>query len=206
MDQIAVRGVDLDDVEAGVERARARRRRTRRRSSAMSADGRARAASDSSARTARRSGRPAASRRRSRRTAPPPSHGRAVLALRPACASWMPASVRCSWMKRTMRASPATCASSQMPRSCGLMRPSAVTAVASVNTSAAPPTARLPRWTKCQSFGEAVDARVLAHRRDDDAVGERQRAQRQRIEEVRHSPRLRRAHAAVERPDSSRWL
>src|SRR3990172_9290399 len=39
-----------------------------------------------------------------------------------------------------------------MPRSCGLMRPSAVTAVASVITSAAPPTARLPRCTKCQSF------------------------------------------------------
>src|SRR5947208_2949319 len=38
-----------------------------------------------------------------------------------------------------------------MPRSCGLMRPSGTTAVASVNTSAAPPTARLPRWTRCQS-------------------------------------------------------
>ena len=40
--------------------------------------------------------------------------------------------------------------------------------------------------------GEAVDARVLAHRRDDDAVGERDGAQGQRIEEVRHPPRLRR--------------
>src|SRR6266850_8463655 len=39
-----------------------------------------------------------------------------------------------------------------MPRSCGLMRPSAVTAVASVITSAAPPTAREPRWTRCQSL------------------------------------------------------
>src|SRR6478752_5538113 len=39
-----------------------------------------------------------------------------------------------------------------MPRSCGLMRPSGVTALASVITSAAPPTARVPRWTKCQSF------------------------------------------------------
>src|SRR6266536_1402134 len=38
-----------------------------------------------------------------------------------------------------------------MPRSYGLMRPSAVTAAASVNTRAAPPTAREPRWTKCQS-------------------------------------------------------
>src|SRR4051812_39367858 len=41
-----------------------------------------------------------------------------------------------------------------MPRSWGLMRPSAVTADASVNTSAAPPTARLPRWTRCQSFAK----------------------------------------------------
>src|SRR5574341_177287 len=55
-------------------------------------------------------------------------------------------------MKRTMRDSTSTCASFQMPRSCGLMRPSGVTAVASVNTSPAPPTARLPRWTRCQSF------------------------------------------------------
>src|SRR5215213_6066311 len=38
-----------------------------------------------------------------------------------------------------------------MPRSAGLIRPSAVTAVASVSTSPAPPTARLPRWTMCQS-------------------------------------------------------
>ena len=34
------------------------------------------------------------------------------------------------------------------------MRPSAVTAVASVITAAAPPTAREPRWTMCQSFAK----------------------------------------------------
>src|SRR6476469_5532558 len=39
-----------------------------------------------------------------------------------------------------------------MPRSTGLIRPSAVTAAASVSTAPAPPTARLPRWTRCQSF------------------------------------------------------
>src|SRR6187402_3356598 len=32
------------------------------------------------------------------------------------------------------------------------MRPSAVTAAASVRTAPAPPTARLPRWTMCQSL------------------------------------------------------
>ena len=55
-------------------------------------------------------------------------------------------------MNRVIRASGSTCASLQMPRSCGLIRPSGRTAVASVITSPAPPTARLPRWTMCQSF------------------------------------------------------
>src|SRR5580658_5893409 len=41
-----------------------------------------------------------------------------------------------------------------MPRSCGLMRPSADTAQASVKTREAPPTARLPRWTRCQSLAK----------------------------------------------------
>src|ERR1700691_3826768 len=41
-----------------------------------------------------------------------------------------------------------------MPRSCGLMRPSGETAQASVKTREAPPTARLPRWTRCQSFAK----------------------------------------------------
>ena len=39
-----------------------------------------------------------------------------------------------------------------MPRSTGLIRPSAVTAAASVSTAPAPPTARLPRWTMCHSL------------------------------------------------------
>lgn len=44
----------------------------------------------------------------------------------------------------------ATWASPQMPVSWGLMRPSGLTAVASTMTRPAPPTARLPRWTRCQ--------------------------------------------------------
>ncbi len=51
-----------------------------------------------------------------------------------------------------MRESIARCSSFQMPRSSGEMRPSGTTAVASVMTSAAPPTAREPRWTRCQSL------------------------------------------------------
>src|SRR5687768_8484707 len=41
-----------------------------------------------------------------------------------------------------------------MPRSAGEIRPSAVTAAASVITSPAPPTARLPRCTRCQSLAK----------------------------------------------------
>src|SRR3954451_15026350 len=40
-----------------------------------------------------------------------------------------------------------------MPASDGEIRPSGVTAVASVSTSPAPPRAKDPRWTRCQSFG-----------------------------------------------------
>src|SRR5206468_9503299 len=82
---------------------------------------------------------------------PPPFHGCAVLALRPACASCDPHTAPCARTNRPMRASMSTCSSFHNPRSCGLMRPSGTTAVASVSTSAAPPTANWPRCTKCQS-------------------------------------------------------
>ena len=45
------------------------------------------------------------------------------------------------------------CASDHRPRSIGLMRPSCDTAHASVITQPAPPTARLPRWTRCHDPG-----------------------------------------------------
>src|SRR5579862_1004050 len=83
-----------------------------------------------------------------------PAQGRYVLALRPACASCTPAIAPCSSTNRTIRASAGVWASLHKPRSCGLMRPSAVTAVASVMTSPAPPTARDPRWTTCQSLAK----------------------------------------------------
>ena len=50
-----------------------------------------------------------------------------------------------------MRASGGMWSSDQMPRSPGVMRPSGETAAASVKTRPAPPMARLPRWTSCQS-------------------------------------------------------
>src|ERR1019366_4690436 len=87
-------------------------------------------------------------------SAAPPSHGTATLALRPACASWMPAMEPWLLMKDVMRESVSMCSVFQMPRSAAVMRPSASTAVASVITRPAPPTARQPRWTTCQSVAK----------------------------------------------------
>ncbi len=56
-------------------------------------------------------------------------------------------------MKRAIGANASAWASFHRPQSAGLMRPLGVTAVASTMTMAAPPTARLPRCTRCQSFG-----------------------------------------------------
>ena len=56
-------------------------------------------------------------------------------------------------MKRAIRAHASAWASFQIPVSPGEIRPSRTTAVASVKTSDAPPTARLPRCTSCQLFG-----------------------------------------------------
>src|SRR4051794_21184908 len=64
----------------------------------------------------------------------------------------MAAALPCDRTKRTILARPSMCRSLQIPRSAGEIRPSAVTAVASVMVSAAPPAARDPRCTRCQSF------------------------------------------------------
>jgi len=50
-----------------------------------------------------------------------------------------------------MRWNGAIWSSDQMPASWGVMRPRGSTAVASAMTKPAPPTARDPRWTRCQS-------------------------------------------------------
>src|SRR3954465_8567009 len=55
-------------------------------------------------------------------------------------------------MKRLIRAIGSTCLSAQIPASPGVIRPSAETEVASAITSPAPPAARAPRCTRCQSF------------------------------------------------------
>ena len=45
-----------------------------------------------------------------------------------------------------------------MPKSAGEIRPSGEMAAASVKINHAPPTARLPKCTKCQSFGNPFSA------------------------------------------------
>src|SRR6266571_342509 len=52
-----------------------------------------------------------------------------------------------------MRFHAMTCSGLYIPVQPGLMRPSRLTSVISAMTSAAPPTAREPRFTRCQSFG-----------------------------------------------------
>ncbi len=70
----------------------------------------------------------------------------------------MPGTAPCALMKSVIRFHAATCAADQMPVSHGVMRPSGVTLAASVSTSPAPPTARLPRCTRCQSSGTPSSA------------------------------------------------
>lgn len=84
-------------------------------------------------------------------------------AFAPAWPSWIPAAAPAAWIIRTMSASPSTWPSSQMPRSAVLMRPWLVTAVASVNTNPAPPTARLGRWTRCQSVTDPSAGEEYMH-------------------------------------------
>ncbi len=54
---------------------------------------------------------------------------------------------------RVMRPNCASWRSFHSPRSAGLIRPSGDTAVASTMIRPAPPTAREPRWVRCQSVG-----------------------------------------------------
>ncbi len=85
---------------------------------------------------------------------PPPSTERACCpsALRAPVAS--PRTAPWPRKNRVIRASGSMCSSFQIPKSSGLIRPSGNTADASVKTSAAPPTAREPRCTRCQSVAK----------------------------------------------------
>lgn len=74
---------------------------------------------------------------------PPCSQGAKVLALRPACASWMPATAPSFLIPSAMGRQAAACASLHMPVSPGEIRPTALTPVASAMIMPTPPAARL---------------------------------------------------------------
>jgi hypothetical protein len=81
-----------------------------------------------------------------------PSQERVSEPLRPAWASCTATlEALCSWMKSVTRFHAPTCSGEYMPAQCMLMRPSGSTSVISLITRPAPPTARLPRCTSCQS-------------------------------------------------------
>src|SRR5262249_30862475 len=74
--------------------------------------------------------------------------------LRPACASCR--AIRAglaACTNSTMRFQATTCSGLYMPVQPGVIRPSRLTSVISATTRAAPPTAREPRFTRCQSPG-----------------------------------------------------
>jgi hypothetical protein len=106
-----------------------------------------------------------------------PSHATRVEPLAPAWPSWSAifASVFvCT--KSTMRFQPSRCVSFHRPGQPGVMRASGDTHVISATTMPAPPMARAPEVRQVVVAGDAVDARVLRHRRDDDAVLQRHAA------------------------------
>src|SRR6185312_16106037 len=80
----------------------------------------------------------------------PPPAGGLVLAFRPACDSCIAGIEPRDSINLAISWSFATCSSFQMPKHAGVIRPSGVIAVASAVTTAAPPTAREPRCTRCQ--------------------------------------------------------
>ena len=81
----------------------------------------------------------------------PPSHGTLQLALRPACAICMPGTAPRREISAASRVASACCASVHSPRHPGVIRATADTWVASVNTMPAPPAACAPRCCTCQS-------------------------------------------------------
>ncbi len=129
-----------------------------------------------------------------------PSHMRRVEPLRPAWASW--SAIRAPvwrWTKSTIRRQASTCSGLYMPVQPGLMRPSRLTSVISAMTRPAPPTARLPRCTRCQSFGVPSSAEYWHIGETTMRFGEHQLAQPERREHRRRNARGRTGerHAAL---------
>ena len=173
--QVAVRGVELDAREAGRVRApggRGERRRRRRRSRRR----RARAARASRRRRARRSARPAASRRSSGASGLlPRTHGALTPTpcgrrARAGCPARRPVLAQ---ERGDARGRPRPARPSRSRSRRGLMRPSGTTAGRlDDHQRRRRRGARAPRWTRCQSFGTPSIDGVLAHGGDPGAIAE----------------------------------
>ena len=98
----------------------------------------------------------------------------------------MPATAPCPSMKRAMRSSGSKCFSLQAPRSCGEIRPSGVDRRRFGEHQRRAADRARREMGEMPVVGEAVDAGILAHRRNADAIGERDVAQAKRVEQVRH--------------------
>ena len=89
----------------------------------------------------------------------PPSHGVWLDPLRPACASCIAIAVfECLRTEARIGFSAASVASFHRPRQPGVMRPIAFTAVASMQNIAAPDSASVLIWVKCQSLASPFSA------------------------------------------------
>ena len=150
--QVAVRGVDLERSRSP-PRSRGARRRRRRRRPRRCPRGRARPARRSPRRrsaegaTVGQPPSPTATLPRS------PENGDHVEALRPAWPSWIAGTAPRARIAAAMGAQASRCSSFQMPVSSGEMRPSGRTAVASAITMPAPPDANCARCVWCHSCG-----------------------------------------------------
>ena len=112
------------------------------------------------------------------RTCAPLSHGTRLDALRPAWAIWMPRRDRRDISGPLEDAVERRLLGvAQRPRSPAVMRPSGETAVASMISSPRPIGRASPNGS-CASRWPSRPGRILAHRRDDDAVLQPQRAER----------------------------
>ncbi len=114
----------------------------------------------------------------------PPFHGRSQLALRPAWASWIPATAPCLCTNRAIRASGSTCASLQIPMSPGVIRPSGVTARRLDHHQRHAADRPAPEVDQVPVVGHPLGRAVLAHRRHHDPVPQLDPPDLQRTEEV----------------------
>ena len=170
-EQVAVRAVELEHVEAARDRHARRRARTRSRTWSMSARvisrGDLHAGACTAAATAPISGQSPSSSGSS--LAFPHQLGRA-LARRSGRAAGRSSPASAGARSRRCAVHAATCSRVYMPVQPREMRASGETQVISVITSPAPPSARAPRWTRWKSFGVPSIGAVHVHRRDHDAV------------------------------------